>query len=570
MWWWIAGAVAQSVSGGQAPDLNAQTFRATVDAGSTLWTDAARRGPDGQPVGRMLLHYTDDPLVYERQDGDVTKLVASVVQADLVGSFAFGRARVGAVVPIYLLASGDQQQGSGLGDLAVDGKVTLLDGEDAPVDVATGLRVTLPTTTVDVALGEGAVGWELTAIASRELGPVVLAANAGLRSGPSTSLEDYEAVAELGDFVLGRAAVGYAFTQDVGATAELTGRATLVAGNGLGAPIEWLVGGYGRPTESLVVRGGVGSGMTSGVGSPDVRLVVGVGWEPGTARAHKDTDLDGITDDVDACVEEPEDADGFDDTDGCPDIDNDGDGIVDAADACPLEPEDADGHLDDDGCADPGIDVVWRVVDESGVPIELAKVTVSIGDGVVMAGGNEVGDTLEAGVYIVEATAGTYEPVDATFELVEGPPVEHTVTLAKKKNVKVVVSRDRIELQDTVNFETGRAVIKSDSFGLLDQAVQILVDYPEIERLRIEGHTDSRGSASYNEKLSAARAASVMQYFVDKGVDEGRLQSVGFGESRPLDPAKTEEAYAKNRRVDFFIETWNEANGQKVIEVAPE
>jgi outer membrane protein OmpA-like peptidoglycan-associated protein len=195
---------------------------------------------------------------------------------------------------------------------------------------------------------------------------------------------------------------------------------------------------------------------------------------------------------------------------------------------------------------------------------------VSRDDMVVAAGGKTVSDTVQPGTYVVSATAGTYEAAEVSFDIVNGPPVEHVVTLAKKKNVKIVVSRDRIELKDTVNFETGKAVIKSESFGLLDQAVQILVDYPEIQKLRIEGHTDSRGSASYNLKLSKERAASVMAYFIEKGVDPERLHSEGYGEDRPLDPAKTAEAYAKNRRVDFFIEEWDETKGQKTIEVAPE
>ena len=66
-----------------------------------------------------------------------------------------------------------------------------------------------------------------------------------------------------------------------------------------------------------------------------------------------DRDGDGITDDVDKCPDEPEDKDGFQDEDGCPDLDNDADGIPDKDDKCPNEPEDKDGFQDEDGCPDP-------------------------------------------------------------------------------------------------------------------------------------------------------------------------------------------------------------------------
>ena len=82
----------------------------------------------------------------------------------------------------------------------------------------------------------------------------------------------------------------------------------------------------------------------------------------------------------------------------------------------------------------------------------------------------------------------------------------------------------------------------------------ILLDHPEIELVRIEGHTDSRGSEASNQSLSDKRAASVRKYLIDKGVEEARLNSIGYGESKPVDPREVPEAWEKNRRVDFFIE----------------
>ena len=85
-------------------------------------------------------------------------------------------------------------------------------------------------------------------------------------------------------------------------------------------------------------------------------IVVLIGLLTLPALAANDRDGDGITDANDRCPDEPEDRDGFQDADGCPDPDNDQDGIVDVTDKCPNEPEDRDGFQDDDGCPDPDND----------------------------------------------------------------------------------------------------------------------------------------------------------------------------------------------------------------------
>jgi outer membrane protein OmpA-like peptidoglycan-associated protein len=79
--------------------------------------------------------------------------------------------------------------------------------------------------------------------------------------------------------------------------------------------------------------------------------------------------------------------------------------------------------------------------------------------------------------------------------------------------------------------------------------------HPEIEQVRVEGHTDSTGSLKFNMRLSKARANTVVRYLVGRGkVDQGRLVSEGFGPTRPVVPdAKTREELAQNRRVEFHI-----------------
>jgi outer membrane protein OmpA-like peptidoglycan-associated protein len=107
-----------------------------------------------------------------------------------------------------------------------------------------------------------------------------------------------------------------------------------------------------KPTAYLTVDGGGGSGIIKGLGSPTMRLFVMATYSPD----YGDDDHDGVPNMKDQCPREPEDRDGYQDADGCPDPDNDGDGIPDVSDKCPNAKEDLDGFQDDDGCPDPDND----------------------------------------------------------------------------------------------------------------------------------------------------------------------------------------------------------------------
>jgi outer membrane protein OmpA-like peptidoglycan-associated protein len=583
----LAAAYAQTVSAGASPELNAQLFRPTADAHGMLLTDLARRGVHNAVTGRLLGHYTHEPLVYQVEDGEKVALVGSVTQADLVGGYAYDRLRVGAVLPIYLMSTGDAAGNeTGLGDVALDAKVTLLDPGDVPVGLGVQGRMELPTATVTAPLGDPNVGWELAAVADADLGDrVLLAANLGLQGGPSQSLENLTVndyfVARVGPHVL------LDPDNDIGTSLELSARSALPGdGAGAGTALEWLLGGHGRiPNSDAVLRAGAGTGLSSGLGTPDFRVVVGIGWEPPMVR---DRDGDGIVDKDDTCPTEPEDLDGFEDVDGCPDPDNDGDtivdtadqcidvpedldgfsdddgcpdpdndedGLADTADSCPDDPEDADGYADDDGCPEPEVTAVVKVQTVDGTELTVAKGSIDSADkSTTFVGAFDGG--LAPGSYTILVNAPGYKTADATVTVGQ-TPFEHVVVM-EPVPTKVVVTRDRIDLKDKIYFDTGKASIQKRSHGLLDDAVQILRDYPEIQKLRIEGHTDSRGSDTFNKKLSQDRADSVMNYFIEAGIDASRLTAVGYGEENPLDPAKTQEAYSKNRRVDFFVEVWED------------
>ncbi len=103
-----------------------------------------------------------------------------------------------------------------------------------------------------------------------------------------------------------------------------------------------------------------------------------------------------------------------------------------------------------------------------------------------------------------------------------------------------------------INFKTGSAEILAGSYVLLDRAVKVLQDYPDVN-LEISGHTDSRGKADYNRDLSQRRADSVKTYFVQRGIASARLQSIGYGLTRPIADNKTSSGRATNRRTEFRL-----------------
>jgi chemotaxis protein MotB len=132
--------------------------------------------------------------------------------------------------------------------------------------------------------------------------------------------------------------------------------------------------------------------------------------------------------------------------------------------------------------------------------------------------------------------------------------------LGNRPDIRIV--GDRFVLQSEVFFDLGKADLKPEGRGELDQVAaaligletQIPADIPWV--LRIDGHTDVRpvtGQFKSNWGLSAARAISVVQYLVDKGVKPNRLVAAGFGEFQPMDTGTTEDAYSRNRRIEFKL-----------------
>ncbi len=103
-----------------------------------------------------------------------------------------------------------------------------------------------------------------------------------------------------------------------------------------------------------------------------------------------------------------------------------------------------------------------------------------------------------------------------------------------------------------VYFDTEKATIKSESYTILNRVVSVMKDNPYY-RLSVQGHTDSDGEADFNLQLSKDRAQSVRNYLVSKGINASRINTAGYGETKPVSTNATEEGKALNRRVEFKL-----------------
>ncbi|MDB4932660.1 MAG: Flagellar motor rotation protein MotB [Myxococcaceae bacterium] len=229
---------------------------------------------------------------------------------------------------------------------------------------------------------------------------------------------------------------------------------------------------------------------------------------PPTPAPPADADGDGILDPDDRCPTEPETRNDYQDADGCPDNpDTDGDGIRDPDDRCVSEAEDRDQYLDEDGCPDPDND-------SDGIP-----------------------DTADRCPLQAE--------VINQFEDADGCPDEAPAA--------AVVTAEAITINQLVYFDTNRATIQARSNAILDLVVAALREHAEITRIRIEGNADDTGDARHNQTLSRDRARAVMRYLQTHGIAARRMTALGNGSTRPAMQGDTDEAHARNRRVEFVI-----------------
>jgi outer membrane protein OmpA-like peptidoglycan-associated protein len=471
---------------------------------------------------------------------------------------------------------GDPAEVFSFGDLQIEGRFKPLFEEKHVISLMIRPFVTFPTGNRKLFLTSGVptVGVDLTV--SRTLWRFNLAGNIGYRlKEPGFAQVGVNLAAD--DEILYGLGVGFQVIPNrLDINLELDGVG--VVGPGLSAigdyggrgaahsPLELFVNARIRTDKGIDIIVGGGPGLTPGAGTPTARFFAGVSYAPS-----RDRDGDGILDPDDKCVADPEDFDDFEDIDGCPEADNDQDGILDGADSCPVDAEDIDNFRDEDGCPDVDNDSDGILDGQDGCPLEaedpdrfededgcpdvdndydgildrndLCPVDAEDMDGWNDDDGcpdpdNDGDGFLDASDLCPNAAENINE-----FKDDDGCP----------DDVIAVIREGKIVILEKVLFVTAKDKILKRSERVLQAVKDRLNETPTITKVRIEGHTDDRGSDTYNQRLSEKRANAILRFLVKNGIAPERLEAVGFGEAKPIDANKTEDGRERNRRVDFTI-----------------
>lgn len=282
-----------------------------------------------------------------------------------------------------------------------------------------------------------------------------------------------------------------------------------------------------------------------------------------------DQDGDGVTDDVDKCPTIPGparsqgcpdiDSDGvYDMNDSCPTVpgpaalngcpDTDGDGILDKDDACPTEK----GPASTQGCPDRDNDGVADKDDACpDLPGEKAH------KGCPDTDGDGIYDNEDACPRVkgpVENKGCPWPDTDGDGVLDKDDACPNVFGVAENKGCPALTKKEVETIKyafDNLEFETGKDVIKQKSYVSLNGLAQLLKD--KGYGLNVAGHTDNVGSAEFNQTLSLKRAEAVKAYLLNKGIDGSKIQTEGFGMSKPIADNKTAAGRQKNRRVEMTI-----------------
>ena len=598
----IATAIAAAPAVAQpAGNLDLNAFRPAMDSRGYLTVNASNILGHNQISFGIVLDLGHKMLSFTSAGGENTYEIENIVAATLLAAYGLELGPLefefGASLPLVIM-SGDRDpdarvtqtdvrrfklDGQGVGNVGLHLKTRFLKSNRGPkIGVGVIGSIYLPTvSTEDRFLGENKAMPQVIGIVDKEFGQtrrLRLSLNGGIRLRSSTSFTDSGvdgAPATLRTIKAGTEiplGVGLAYAispQKFDVVAEVFGAVPLDAENYF--PMEAVGGVKVYLARNSYLSLGAGRGLAPSEGAnPDFRAFIGISYEPNVG----DRDGDGIKDNVDKCPDAAEDEDGFQDEDGCPDPDNDRDGILDEDDECKNTPEDKDGIEDDDGCPEGG----ENDRDGDGIldNVDKCPEEPEDKDGFEDEDGCPDPDNDQDGILDVDDVCPD-DPEDKDgFEDEDGCPdtdndkdriLDQDDKCPDKPETyngtddedgcpdqgRVVVGETQIDTLDMVYFEYNKAVIKKESYDILDAVALTLLGNPEILLVEIQGHTDERGNDAYNLDLSDRRAKAVQAYLVDKGVEEKRLTAQGYGETQPLIRENNERAYSKNRRVAFLI-----------------
>lgn len=553
----LAAMLATPLSEAQAQEgFELQQFNPMPNVqGNFLGASSADVAPHLQGSGMVLFNYGNQPLVLRDGDGDkVDELVGHHGAAHMLFSLGVrDRFEVGLDIPVVLFQDGNDLPGSGtdlggagagLGDIRLVPKAQLwssrADKEDDGVALAVLVDGRLPTGSSEALRGD-----------DFRLGPqmafdgVVNGVRGGVNVGYTyRSAQEFENL-DVRDTLDWKVAAEVSVIDELNITGELSGKLTPAADSlrSEESPMEMLMGAKFAMGDVDVVAGG-GLGLTRGYGTPRFRSFLGMGWRPGWGQ---DDEVTPAPQPEPECTEETVAAD-------CPDasatVCEDGILITDVAicvdGECAYEEERqecADGYecgetngeaacVEAPECrADTDCTEVPEPVCEDGVLQTFEALCVDEACEYPMATEKECGEDYECGRSDGQAAC-----------------VERT------DRVEVDEETQRIEISEMIQFETGSDRITSESQSIIDEIAQVMENHPEVELVRIEGHTDNVGERQMNMDLSKDRANAVRTALVERGIDQERMEVAGFGPDEPIADNATPEGRAENRRVEFHIE----------------
>jgi len=264
----------------------------------------------------------------------------------------------------------------------------------------------------------------------------------------------------------------------------------------------------------------------------------------GTPPAPGDRDRDGLLDGDDRCPNEPEDLDGFEDADGCPDPDDDRDGVLDGCDRCPRVAEDADSFEDLDGCPDPDNDQDGVLDDADRCPNLAEDVDAFEDEDGCPDPDNDQDTILDAADRCPNEaeTRNGHQDDDGCPDVV--PPPARTETEQQLE-----------QLGQRIQFAQNGTRVLPASRAALRAVIALLRAHPELTRVVVEAHASSEGSSEHNMTLSRQRGQTVVDALIAGGIAQSRVGARSFGGGRPDVGGTTEEELAADRRVVFIVES---------------
>ncbi len=501
------------------------------------------------------------PLVAYDSDGEeIATIISSQIYTHLgVGVILWETLRVGAGVPVLWYQNGDSaavngltyatKKGVAIGDARLELDVGLAGEYGDPVRVGLGTNIYFPTGNRNAYTSDGGFRFTPHLGASGDIDDFVYSARLG---GTLRTETDNFAAEPFGADATFVATAGFRVADKHLLIGPEFWGSTVVSDHGKGiferrtTSIEGVLGAHYTEGPWRLGLGG-GPGFTHGLGTPQFRVLASLQWSEEFAPPPpppEDSDGDGIFDRDDACPDRPGPSNIDPAKNGCPvekpppPADTDGDGIADEEDACPKEP--GVGNIDPKkhGCPPP------TDIDNDGIWDEE--------DACVTEPGVASTDPKKHGCPPPADTDG-----DGVLDDFDACPKEKgPVDKDPKKNgcPRVQVTATQIVILDRVEFDTNKATIRPESDPILQAVFTILSEHPEIEKVRVEGHTDNRGAHGHNIRLSRQRAEAVVQWLVARGIEPSRLRSAGLGPDRPIQSNETEDGRQVNRRVEFHIE----------------